>query len=487
MFQFAHPQGCTPAGDQTSYGTSNIWIGYVYDNIDFTNYSSYVNEGTAGSANFDESFGGDYVNYPTNGCSVYTETFSVRYKLTKNFTAGQYQFTVGGDDGFRLSIDGGATWLINRWNDQSYTITSYALTLSGTYNMVLEYYENGGGNRVSFAVAAVCTGAENQTIYGSGDVWKGYIYMGTNFNIYSGLVTEGISGNLNFDENFGGDYVYYNTSACPVLTEQFSARYRLQKTLSGSTYVFTVGGDDGYRLSLDGGSTWVINNWTDHGYGITTYTAALSGTYNMVLEYYENGGQNRVSFSLSSSLLPVTLQNFDGQIAGQNINLRWKVSNQLNTAYYQVERSANGIDFTALARINAGGDVSSGLTKSYSYTDASPANGISYYRLQIADKDGKYNYSPVIKLAFTQQKGVLVFPSVADHSAIYLKPSDELRNAVVEVFEMTGKKLQQIKLQSIIPAQQTVTVPLLSSYKGSYIIICKSGAAIKAKQIIIIR
>ena len=46
---------------------------------------------------------------------------------------------------------------------------------------------------------------------------------------------------------------------------------------------------------------------------------------------------------------------------------------------------------------------------------------------------------------------------------------------------------QQIKLPSIIPAQQTVTLPLLSTYKGSYIIICKSGAAIKAKQIIIIR
>ena len=154
---------------------------------------------------------------------------------------------------------------------------------------------------------------------------------------------------------------------------------------------------------------------------------------------------------------------------------------------YEVEVRSGHLLVHNVPYVNAGGDVSSGLTKSYSYTDASPANGISYYRLQIADKDGKYNYSPVIKLAFTQQKGVLVFPSVADHSAIYLKPSDELRNAVVEVFEMTGKKLQQIKLPSIIPAQQTVTLPLLSTYKGSYIIICKSGAAIKAKQIIIIR
>ena len=61
---------------------------------------------------------------------------------------------------------------------------------------------------------------------------------------------------------------------------------------------FDVGADDGYRLSLDGGSTWVINNWGDHSYTLPAiYSATLNGTYNMVLEYYENGGQNRISMN----------------------------------------------------------------------------------------------------------------------------------------------------------------------------------------------
>jgi hypothetical protein len=34
-------------------------------------------------------------------------TFSVRFRLRKTFSAGYYTFLVGGDDGFRLSIDGG--------------------------------------------------------------------------------------------------------------------------------------------------------------------------------------------------------------------------------------------------------------------------------------------------------------------------------------------------------------------------------------------
>jgi hypothetical protein len=94
-----HAQACTPAGNETSYGASDTWIGYVYDNMGFTNYKGYVNEGAPGNPAFNETFGGDYVNYATNGCPVYTESFSVRYKLRKNFAAGNYQLTVGGDDG----------------------------------------------------------------------------------------------------------------------------------------------------------------------------------------------------------------------------------------------------------------------------------------------------------------------------------------------------------------------------------------------------
>ena len=287
----AYTPACTALGDQVSYGTSNTWIEYLYDNLDFTSYMGYVNEGTPGNPNFDESFGGDNVNYNTNGCAVYTETFSARYKLTKTFAAGNYQFTVGADDGYRLSLDGGTTWVINNWNDQSYTITSYTTSLNGTYNLVIEYYENGGGNRISFNVQTACLGSEDQSIYGTGNIWNGYIYDRTNFNQYNGMVNEGSAAGPNFDENFGGDNVIYATSACGVQTETFSARYRLQKTMPNGNYIFTVGGDDGYRLSLDGGSTWVINQWNDQSYMSATYSTTLNGTYNIVLEYFENGGK----------------------------------------------------------------------------------------------------------------------------------------------------------------------------------------------------
>jgi len=304
-------QACGSAqGDQTTYGTGNFWIGYVYTGTNFNNYQGYVNEGSVATPNFYEAFVGPNTTYPTNGCSINTNGFSVRYKLSQSFT-GNYTITVGGDDGYRLSLDGGATWAINNWGDHGYTTTAYTVTLSGTTNFVLEYYENGGDNIVSFNMVANCTGTGDPSIYGTGNVWNGYLYQGMNFNTYKGSVTEGAAGSPVFDENFGNpggsNTNTYNTNSCWVTTYQFSARYRLTQNLPAGTYTFTVGGDDGYQFSLDGGNTWVISAWFDHAYVSSTYSIFLSGTYNMVLEYYQNGGYDRISFVQTATTLPVTL------------------------------------------------------------------------------------------------------------------------------------------------------------------------------------
>ncbi len=475
-----------PPGDEVTYGTNNVWIGYLYDNMGFTTYMGYVSEGTAANPNFDENFGGNTANYPTNGSPVYTETFSARYKLIKNFAAGNYQFTVGADDGYRLSLDGGATWAINNWTDHGYTSTTYTTALSGNINMVLEYYENGGGNRVSFDLQTVCTGSENEAIYGTGNVWNGYIYDGINFNIYGGIVTEGTAANPNFDENFGGDVVTYNTSACGLQTETFSARYRLNKTFANGTYTFIVGGDDGYRLSLDGGSTWAINKWVLQSYTVNSYSTTLNGNYDLVLEYYENSGQNRISMNITAPL-PVKLISFDGKNAGKNIKLNWAVTGEINNEYYEVERSANSTDFISVAKVNTSQGTTIGTDKSYGYTDISPLGGNNYYRLRMVDKDQKVAYSSITRIVNADKSSVSIFPTINTGGNIYLKTSTNLKNASVELYDINGKKMQEIKLTPNINAGQTISLPLHSDLfvKGTYVVICKSAGNVITKQMII--
>jgi len=476
---------CTPLGNETTYGTGTTWIGYVYGTKTFTTYKGYVNEGGAGSSNFDESFGGDNVTYNTNGCSITTENFSVRYKLTQTFANGNYLFTVGGDDGYRLSLDGGATWVINNFTDHGYATSTYTVALNGATNMVLEFYENGGGNRVSFNVTPICSGTGNPNTYGTSNVWQAYLYQGVNFDLFKGVMTEGTAMNPNFDESFGSANGTYNTNSCSITTENFSARYRLTKTMSFAKYIFTVGGDDGYRLSLDGGATWAINNWGAHSYTTTSYTANLSGTYNMVLEYYENGGDNRISFSVSSTLLPVTLVSWSvAALSADMAQLQWKTTDAVNFDHFLIQRSTDGVSFSDIHTITGNGGSAAQV---YSYTDQFAYDGTAYYRLVMVDKDGSFTYSNIISLQLKSAQGVRIYPTVVENGTLFIEASGQINGARLELFDMTGRKLNEKDWASLSGRQQVSIDANGHMPAGFYVARLSNNNTLLAKQIIIVK
>lgn len=445
----SYAQSCTPLGDQTTYGTNDTWIGYVYDNANFTNYAGFITVGTAGNPNFNDNFGGDNVTYPTNGCSFLTSTFSVRYRLRKTFAAGNYDFVVGGDDGFRLSLDGGATWVVNRWNDQAYTQAFYSATLNGTYDIVLEYYENGGQNRISFELQSACGTTGNPAVYGTGNIWRGYIYDGTGFNTYRGFVTRGTASNPNFDENFGGSNVGYGTSDCTVQTETFSARFRLQQSFVNQVAVITVGGDDGYRFSIDGGATWLINRWFDQSYNVSTVVVTLNGTYNFVLEFYENGGGNRVSFNFSTSVLSGRFGDMSASPAGDKVALRWTTLQEKNVDHFTIEAASDNVNFQPIGQQPSKAiDGNSDLPLSYSFF--SPTRpGHTLYRIIMRDKDGRTTISP--QLSFRSGGGkreYRFFPTLIRNGRITLQTTDQAESLTLKIFSATGQLLGERKLQT---------------------------------------
>ncbi len=451
----SYTQPCTPLGDEVTYGTNDVWIGYAYDNIDFTNYKGYTNEGVVGNPDFDESFGGDDVTYSTNGCSFFTSTFSMRYKLIKNFANGIYVFSVGGDDGYRLSLDGGATWVINNWGDHSYTSTMYSATLNGSYNIVLEYYENGGGNRVSFTVAPACTGTEDQSVYGTGNIWNGYIYDGINFDLYSGMVHEGSAASPNFDESFGGSDVLYATSSCNVQTETFSARYRLRKNFIYGSYVFTVGGDDGYRLSIDGGATWLVDKWNLQSYNTTlSPVVILNGNYDLVVEYFENGGDNRVSFSVQLlTILAVNLSTFNATPNGNEVKLDWTVAAGSTPKQFEIQKSDDAIAFKTITTTAAGNNLQ------YTATDKNTTPGISYYRLKSTDINGGFYYSNIVAVRITKTDRInngLFYPSIVTGNTVTFKSETTINNAVITVTDINGRTVSRQGFEKI-----TANTPML--------------------------
>ena len=93
-----------------------------------------------------------------------------------------YVADIGSDDGSRLAVDG--TLVYNSFVDQGYAVKPRVLmNLTGSSNLLLDFYENGGGNQVSFqtltlvlannlasnTTQSVCLGTSGSAI--SGDVY----------------------------------------------------------------------------------------------------------------------------------------------------------------------------------------------------------------------------------------------------------------------------------------------------------------------------
>ncbi len=77
---------------------------------------------------------------------------------------------------------------------------------------------------------------------------------------------------------------------------------------------------------------------------------------------------------------------------GEN-ELNWKVTGEHSRTRYEVQRSRNGRDFSALGTLPAKGQQVS----EYRFTDRQPLPGINYYRIKETD-DGREYYSRIISL-----------------------------------------------------------------------------------------
>ncbi|MEJ7627140.1 MAG: DUF2341 domain-containing protein [Ferruginibacter sp.] len=197
------------ADDQGLAGT-NTWIGHMYDG---TNFSSYIGKFTEPET-FNESFVGSTscFNVTSNNItrSIYTETFSVKYRMNST-KRGLYVADLGSDDGSRLTVD--AVLVYNNWNAQSFTTKPRVLmNLNGASSLLYEFYENSGGNQVVFqnltlvlantlstnATQSICLGNAGSAI--SGDIYgvlpSGITLSGTGYKWSYSTTPGGIRTNI---------------------------------------------------------------------------------------------------------------------------------------------------------------------------------------------------------------------------------------------------------------------------------------------------
>ena len=105
------------------------------------------------------------------------------------------------------------------------------------------------------------------------------------------------------------------------------------------------------------------------------------------------------TYTAAGGPLPLQLLFFNGNKHDNSVDLKWQTSSEINSNYFEVEFSSNGLQFSSIGKVNAAGNSS--VQKSYGLTHRSPVNGANYYRLKIVDKDGKVSLSNIVTINFT--------------------------------------------------------------------------------------
>ncbi|SHF54843.1 Galactose binding lectin domain-containing protein [Salegentibacter echinorum] len=379
----ARPEGISPQTFQiiannnqiyteTETGT-NSWVGHFYDGKDFNDYMGGYEE----TLIFNQEFGGGENNFQigNNNCSpsIYTETFSVRYKMQSSFK-GLYTINIGSDDGSRLMID--EEWVYNDWNDHAYREENILINLSGNSNLVLEYYENSGLNRIKVAQPQLLI--------------KNELNSNTSQTISAG----------NTPKTIGGD-------------EFTNLPSGISKVDTGYQWVYS---------ETKGGATTIIPNAKQADFTPNKNQRPFNkkGVYYIYriakLKSNNNGLGNPFETSISSNPATVKVQepleiinhpqdlaicsdnvaNFEVNAKGENLTYQWQRNSGGNGGFYDVDESNSYINTK---------------TPNLQVSAKTWMNGISF-RVEVKDSNGNSVYSNPAKLYVNESpRGIDTHPS----------------------------------------------------------------------------
>jgi hypothetical protein len=148
----------------------------------------------------------------------------------------------------------------------------------------------------------------------------------------------------------------------------------------------------------------------------------------------------------NTAVLPVKFGAFTAKSSAAAVNLNWTIDAEENTKGYEVERSTDGQKYAAIGSVAANG------SRSYSFTDASPA-AAAYYRIKALDNDGKYGYSIVLKVKGTESL-VDVKAFFSSKHSITIQHDQAAAGSRVTVTTADGKVLKSLPVAA--GAQQTL-------------------------------
>ncbi len=185
----------------------------------------------------------------------------------------------------------------------------------------------------------------------------------------------------------------------------------------------------------------------------------LTGTF--------TGMSERSGFSagMIDSALPLDWLQFNAVVKDTYVLLEWTTGNEINTSYFDIEGSRDGITFSVLGQLAA----NNRSTNSYQYRHDDPGSGTWFYRLKQVDDDRKYTYSQVIRVRLPgggEELPPVIYPVPAGNS-ITIDFGKTISNASIRILTTD---LKPVQIERIAGAVQRKNIPVGQLPAGTYLV-----------------
>lgn len=170
------------------------------------------------------------------------------------------------------------------------------------------------------------------------------------------------------------------------------------------------------------------------------------------------------------SVLDLAIISFDGELRQDQANLSWDVEIDDTFSHYILERSEDGLEYERLIKLN----------NATQYLDNQMLIGDNYYRLKVYDNDGSATTSNIIKLNYSPENNLLLFPNPANTDVVTLVNSTSITYDQLHIYSLDGKLVKSVKLENEIATDVSIS----DVRQGIYFVQLRSGAISKTLRLV---
>ena len=208
---------------------------------------------------------------------------------------------------------------------------------------------------------------------------------------------------------------------------------------------------------------------------ITLLSTAPLGTWKHQVVY--EGVTTEIAFEVSR-IVPVELADFRAKLtADKRAELIWETKSEINNAYFNVQKSADGANWKTFTKTKATGGTTA-TPQYYSVFDDHLTEGMNYYRLEQVDLDGTTEFSKVVSIVWHRQPfKVKIYPNpVGDgYLTIDFESLEPSANSAwsVELIDATGRIVERTK--AVFERTHKILIRTESLPSGVYMVRMSNG------------